>query len=262
MGIGSKVLILQVIPSEQYKCGRSGLAGGYQISKNGGTCHALSGDVRQPGNAEWFLLNPRDPAMGVSLQYTGGSPCTGFDKQGNPVQVQRSMRLDFICDGKRQGAPQQNITVIETSTCEYNMVFHSSLGCPEECPEVKSMLGSNKLCGAHGVCDFNAGTGKSACFCNEGYSGVDCTTAGGKGKAPVEKPNHAGPIVGMLFGFTALGAALAYAGVFWYNKKNGAPAAGGSASESYAQLDGDGGTMFSGTSEAAAGDAGYVAPQA
>lgn len=221
--------------------------------------------MRNAANAEWFLLNPRDPAMGVSLQYTGGAQCTGVDAKGNTFNVQRSMRLDFICDGKRQGAPQQNITVIETSTCEYNMVFHSSLGCPLECPEVSSMLGSNQLCGSHGVCDYNSGTGKSACFCNEGWSGADCTTQGGAGEQKEAKPNHAGAVVGMLFGFTALGAGLAYAGVFWYNKKNGGGggiSSAGASADNYAQLDGDGGAMFAGSSEGAADNSGYVAPQA
>ncbi len=254
----------QVVPSEHFKCARSGLAGGYQIARNSGTCHRLSGDVRDPKNVKWFLLNPRDPAMGVALQYTGGSNCTGFDEAGNPIQVQRSLRLDFLCDARREGVPSQNITIVETNTCEYNMVFETAMGCPQECPEVRTMLGSAELCGDHGVCDYNTATGKAACFCNKDYSGADCTTKGGKGKAPQDAPDHAGAIVGTLFGCTALGAALAYAGVYYYNKKQGvdAPYTSGGAAENYAQLDGDGGAMFSGSSTAGGDNSGYVAPQA
>ena len=47
-----------------------------------------------------------------------------------------------------------------------------------------------RLCGGHGICDYDRSKTTARCFCNEGWSGPDCMSQGDKGlPAP---PSYAG----------------------------------------------------------------------
>ncbi|CAE7870598.1 unnamed protein product, partial [Symbiodinium sp. KB8] len=268
-----------IIPDAQYKCARSYGAGGevdtgpapaFQINKKSRDCHRLAEDIFDEDTVSWDLLNPNDPAMGFSLTYSGGDTCEGYDGNSTEHEVlRRSIRLDFICDTS-EGGFSQNATVIESETCQYNLVIKGRQGCPLNCPVVKAGFGEQRLCNEHGVCDFNAKTGQAGCFCNKGWQGGDCTINSDPGRQPV--PNYAGAIVGTLIAGCLVGVLLSLGGYYLYNHYHKAPGATGASfggDDSYAQLGEEGGASaptFTSTSASTAetldsGAGGYAPPQ-
>ena len=63
--------------------------------------------------------------------------------------------------------------------------------CPAECPVVTQAPGIlRRLCGGHGICDYDVAHTAARCFCNEGWSGTNCMTRGDAGVPP--PPSYAG----------------------------------------------------------------------
>lgn len=77
-----------------------------------------------------------------------------------------------------------------------------------------------RLCGGHGICDYDRSASKARCFCNEGWSGADCMSQGDKGVPAA--PSYAGTIAGAFIGGVLGGAALLVAGLFGRAKATGA----------------------------------------
>lgn len=64
----------------------------------------------------------------------------------------------------------------------------------------------NKLCGGHGLCDWDTSQNAARCFCNQGWSGADCMTQGDKGLPP--PISYAGNVAGAFFGGLFAGLVL------------------------------------------------------
>jgi hypothetical protein len=76
-----------------------------------------------------------------------------------------------------------------------------------ECPVVTQAPGIvHRLCGGRGICDYDRSKTAARCFCNQGWSGVDCMSQGDKGLPAA--PSYAGPIAGGFVGGVLGGAAL------------------------------------------------------
>lgn len=157
----------------------TGNASAYQLSNfpvpNGDKCHKLGGSLRKdPTQMTWGLYDTANPATGVVVQFKGGDACPGTF----PART-RSMRLWLNCYNDEGAIPGKE-TVLESETCTYDIFVNSALGCPAECPRVPTADGSKSyICSRHGVCDFDAEARNARCFCNEGWTGNDCSQPAG-----------------------------------------------------------------------------------
>lgn len=122
-----------------------------------------------------------------------------------------SLSLDFICYDQ-PGFVQSQDAVFEDVTCGYHALLYSRAGCPVQCPVVSApgAFGAAKVCAGQGLCDYDSDKSAARCFCDNGWGGVDCTTAGGAGVPPVSWPALGGTVVGGI----VLGIALLLGGVF------------------------------------------------
>lgn len=203
-------------------------------------------------NVQWSLLwgpMTTNPAQGVSIAYLNGNRC----RSANGTELRRSITLHFECEPAR-GVFSFNTTVLELTDCEYHVVIRSKYGCPVQCP-IATPPNSyiSGICAGHGVCDYDSTNGYAKCFCNEGWSGQDCTQLGDAGLPP--KSSHAGPIAGGffggLFGGLLIGAAIYY--YFVVVRGEGGAGGAGSGSAAWANFNAEPKTIN-------AGAAGYVAP--
>lgn len=157
----------------------------------GDKCHRLGGDVTV-NPIVYGLYDVSNPSRGVSLQYSGGDVCPGG------AGLPRTLRVWLLCYNDAVNIPDQE-TVLESSSCFYDIFVNSAFGCPAECPAPQDpTTGARNLCSNHGVCDFDRALGTSRCFCNGGYEGKDC------GTVSVAAPK----------GLSALGGVLIGVGVF------------------------------------------------
>jgi hypothetical protein len=193
----------------------SGPAPAFQICANpakcGNACYRL-GDTAANGVLSSFGWNP---AHGVRMQYTGGDWCT---PAGLPAAA-RSMALDFICYDQ-PGLIQSSDAVFEDITCGYHALLYSRVGCPRECPLVRkpsAPFGQARVCGGQGLCDYDTDKGAARCFCDSGWGGADCTSAGGAGAPPVSYPALGGTIIGGI----VLGVALLFGGIYYRGYSSG-----------------------------------------
>lgn len=102
----------------------------------------------------------------MAIKYVGGDRCP--DDLG-----ERSLTVWIECEDDAQNIPDEE-TVQETSDCHYEIFLKNTAGCPSECPVVRQPDGEDRLCNAHGICDFDTDKGRPKCFCYEGWQGADC----------------------------------------------------------------------------------------
>lgn len=172
----------------------------YQYINGTGTCAYLGTDVSlAPFTPQSSLLDTTQPASGFSMTYISGRSCPN----GNGAA--RTMTISFTC------APfplppagsflPWGYYVEETNTCEYNAIFFSTQGCPQECP-----VGANGgLCSNNGICGYdknlNSGTGGARCFCDDDFLDADCSNP----RSPLPTGAIAGAAIGgILSGMVAL----------------------------------------------------------
>ena len=110
------------------------------------------------------------PPTGVTLTYTGGDACPSWANGGA-----RTLKLWLACYNDQGSLPKDEV-VLESGTCRYDIFVQTAYGCPSECPLVPTGTGTVNLCARHGVCDFDREVGRSRCFCNDGWTGGDCST--------------------------------------------------------------------------------------
>ena len=92
----------------------------------------------------WSHIDPKDPSIGVKLTYTNGDWCDAAEKN-------REFSLEFYCSERVENIPDKKEEIIsEDSICSYVLEIESAYGCPAQCP-----IHSNKLCGGHGICEFD-----------------------------------------------------------------------------------------------------------
>lgn len=182
----------------------SGPAPAFQICTNpavcGNACYRL-GDTAANGQINVF---GRNPAHGVAISYANGDACT-ITSGGTSTTTNRSINLIFLCKGSSGLLPASN-SIVEDVTCRYTAMIYSPLGCPLQCP-FGGTFGPGKLCGGHGICDYNTSASAPSCFCDKGYSGVNCMVPGDAGLPPPKSyaPNIAiGVIVGSFVGIAVM----------------------------------------------------------
>jgi len=130
--------------------------GGY-----GDYCFILARDDNSLIN--YSLLDPSDPSKGISIAYPKGEKC-GDTATSKDL---RSATIDVKCANTEKQVQYAQ----EPSLCNYHMEIDSYYGCPKECA-----VTSKGLCDSHGHCAFDYVSKKAYCYCNEGYSGSDCSS--------------------------------------------------------------------------------------
>lgn len=150
----------------------------YQFGEN--DCH-VAGQLSSEVKVE--LMDPLRPAAGVMVNYTDGSKChrarnngpCGAD--GQPDCPHRQTAIFFVCSPDEiepWGALEVNAEG-QPSHCEYRVAINSMYACPQECGiSFDSDSNSRKLCGGHGICDYDKTNEGAMCFCDAGWSGKDC----------------------------------------------------------------------------------------
>jgi hypothetical protein len=120
----------------------------------------------------WDVIDPANPAVGVQIQYSNGDKCH-HDAEGHEVPggIPRSILVKIPCDSSRTAAIPESAA--EPSHCQYEVTIPSMYGCPTQCP-----ISGRKVCGGHGLCDYDTTHKKVHCFCDDGYTGAACNTKG------------------------------------------------------------------------------------
>jgi len=130
---------------------------------NGGDfCYILAHD--DSAKINYSLLDPNDASKGVSIAYPTGEKCN--DQLGNSIL--RSATIDITC----ANVEHQVMAAQEPSLCAYHMQVLSYHGCPTEC----AVTSGGGLCDSHGHCAYDYVAKKAYCYCNDGYSGSDCSS--------------------------------------------------------------------------------------
>lgn len=144
---------------------RSGLAPAFQVFNNDNLCQRLGKSAIEPDVA-WGLFDEENPSRGVYMEYQNGDLCP------NDLGP-RSLKLYFECSvtGNEPHFGKDEM-VEEVSSCNYEIYTKSHYGCPTECP-----IADGKLCGGHGVCDFDSDIKSARCFCDPAYTGSNCVSA-------------------------------------------------------------------------------------
>lgn len=143
-------------------------------------------------------------ASGVSLFYPNGDLC--YDPYNSTNYVPRNFAIDFQCYDSNGFFPINDV-IQEDIQCTYHAMIKTPVGCPIQCKRGGPI---NRICAANGICGYDMTNGYAKCFCNQGYSGADCTAVGDKGLPPPidYSPNIAGGFFGGLFGGVALAVAV------------------------------------------------------
>lgn len=134
-------------------------------------CHSLGAGLA-PGNnpsQSYLLVDPSNPSRGVGIKYSGGDSCA----QNGPS---RSLTVWLQCEDDNSNKPDDE-PVLETGSCAYEIFVKTLYGCPLEC----GGLTNGRLCTGHGICDYDTSVKSSRCFCNDGFSGDDCSISGAAG---------------------------------------------------------------------------------
>mmetsp|Transcript_581 Transcript_581/g.1023 ORF Transcript_581/g.1023 Transcript_581/m.1023 type:complete len:300 (-) Transcript_581:176-1075(-) len=104
------------------------------------------------------LLDQEDPSKGMELTYFGAYCDDG---------TQRQFKINLECADKLNPIPTH---ALEYSHCVYTITMPSVYGCPLECP-----VSHRHLCAGNGHCAYDDDKGAARCFCNQGYTGADCS---------------------------------------------------------------------------------------
>lgn len=113
-------------------------------------------------SAQIGLLDQQDPSKGIKLSYYGDY-CRNND--------QRQFNIELMCADKLNPVPTH---ALEYTHCVYTITMPSVYGCPLECP-----VSNRHLCGGNGHCAYDTDKFAARCFCNNGYTGADCTKSDG-----------------------------------------------------------------------------------
>lgn len=145
-----------VVPSQCSSLNNSIQAPAYQADNNG-YCYRLGNSA---ASEQISLLDNNNPAAGVKLIYPGGDKCPG--------NINRALTLQLMCADIASTQPSSRVS--ELSTCDYSLTFQTLFACPLECG-----IANRRLCAGHGICKYDVDASASRCFCNQGYSGNDCS---------------------------------------------------------------------------------------
>lgn len=148
------------------------------------SCHNAG---KVSAGSKFQLTDNSNPAHGVKLNYTDGSVCKhGHDfnecggDTGNPCP-DRQTTLYFVCKDEATNA-EQAAEINEKGQiehCTYSVEVRTMHACPQQCGlswnEDQNRLA---LCAGHGLCGWDQTNSAAKCFCDNGWSGKDCSTKG------------------------------------------------------------------------------------
>jgi hypothetical protein len=117
----------------------------FQVWLDDSRCQRLGESVDVPGSYEYALLNPANPAAGVSLTYYDGDTC--LSSRGTGQYVNRAFSMKISCVNDIYDVPDVE-QVDETTMCQYNVNLNNAVGCPLECPRSEGIA----VCGSNGRC--------------------------------------------------------------------------------------------------------------
>lgn len=147
------------------------LAPAYQVNDVQKTCQVIGRDAAM---STWALLDDHDPTYGVMMTYVGGKHCNDED------ETERRFSIGFQCSDNVGLSEFEHQRVVEDA-CHYKLQVKSLFGCPVQC----SVGHNRQLCSGNGFCAQDTDANKPHCFCEDGWSGDDCGTAG----PPASKPS-------------------------------------------------------------------------
>jgi len=151
-----------------------------------GCCGVLRQCYVAGQHATYSLIDSTDPSKGIELMYTGGAQCNSAPNGGAPPA--RSLTIRIGCANIQNPVPT---TANEVSHCAYLVEMDSFYGCPLECPVGGEARG---VCSDHGVCAWDQSNARAHCFCDEGYTGADCSSVD-KG---TKSSGTSGAVIGLL----------------------------------------------------------------
>lgn len=152
-----------LMPSVCNDMGKKGVVLQWAVYEDPGDfyCYIIGHYDKDLHELSYKLLDSSNPAKGVSISYPKGEKCS--DKYPNSV---RSATVDVECANVESVV----VSAQEPSVCQYHIDMKSYYGCPTECP-----VTSKGLCSSHGHCAYDPKKKVPYCYCNEGYSGSDCS---------------------------------------------------------------------------------------
>jgi len=122
------------------------------------------------------LLNPEDPTAGIQMSYYGSYCNNG---------IQRQFNIQMPCANRLSPVPTH---AQELSPCVYTIQMPSVYGCPLECG-----IANRQLCGGNGHCAYDGDKVAAKCFCNNGYTGNDCSQ-----KTSSQSLNYSPALLGLI----------------------------------------------------------------
>ena len=114
----------------------------------------------------------KDRSKGISVILKGGQQCQ------HPTPTPRRTTINILCDTRAKEPKYDHAN--EPSHCHYDITMYSIHGCPKECPIEQA---SGFVCGDHGICKTDTVIDAVRCFCDEGYTGSDCSVKGSNGNS-------------------------------------------------------------------------------
>lgn len=139
------------------------------VSEDDDWCYVVGYNNEEQTKVE--LLHSNDPTDGLRLSYKGDY-CNGGK--------QRKFNIELSCADKLNPIPTH---AYELTDCEYTVYMPSVYGCPLECP-----VANRALCAGQGHCAYDSDKKAARCYCNRGYSGVDCTEEGSSSSGSNSSP--------------------------------------------------------------------------
>jgi len=161
-----------------YQVGPTNLAGTAQ------NCHVAG---LTTSGARFQLTDPTNPAHGVKLSYTNGETChhtrdfKACGGQTGLVCPQRETDLYFVCKDTdvTPGDAAEVDNLGQITHCKYSIEIQTMHACPQECGlSFNDERNELALCAGHGLCGWDQSNKKAKCFCDDGYTGTDCSKKG------------------------------------------------------------------------------------
>lgn len=150
------------LPGVCRNMGKKGVALQYLQLESFSDCYIIGKYDPARDVLHYGLLVADDPSKGVLLTYPTGERCAS-----DPKGALRSTAIELQC----ANSPTTVVSAQSPSSCQYRLVMKSYYACPTQCP-----VTDNGLCNSHGHCAFDAKSGSTYCYCNEGFYGAACAS--------------------------------------------------------------------------------------
>lgn len=184
-------------------------------------CYWLGMDVCDEFNMPSFsvgLLDKNDSGRGIKYTIENGEYCDEGDSNRELIiQLQCPDTRGYEFDPEQEAKSIINETILESTTCIYEIKLESPLACPFQCISPNTNGDKYAVCSSHGICASDPFANAIRCICDDGWTGIRCNIKGSDIKttsAPSNDSSNNGVTIGLGVGITIL--VLIILGVFLY----------------------------------------------